>query len=162
MAAIFYLSSILLANLLVIKFGIIHFGLTFPAGAPIIGLTFSARDFVHRRYGDRAVWVFMILGCILTMLLSWRIALASGSAFLIAESIDYAIYRFTGKTFKQRIILSNIVSTPIDSASFVLLAFGWNWSAIWGQTLIKFASSLIVIPVLWVIRRKNETGDIAI
>jgi len=32
---------------------------------------------------------------------------------------------------------------------FVVLAFGWQWDAIWGQALIKYISSLAVIPVIW-------------
>ena len=50
--ALFYLGSIVVANLLVLNFGIIEVaGLTFPAGAAAVGFTFTARDLVQRRYG---------------------------------------------------------------------------------------------------------------
>ena len=60
-----YLGSILLANWLVITYHLIGHGqeimpwlpITFPAGAAVIGLTFSARDFVQRKYGHGWTWV---------------------------------------------------------------------------------------------------------
>ena len=36
-------------------------------------------------------------------------------------------------------------STPLDSIVFVYLAFGPVWDAMWGQTIIKLASSLLIV-----------------
>ena len=48
---VLYLGSILLANWMVIKWGIIKWGsLIFPAGAVLLGLTFSFRDAVQMRW----------------------------------------------------------------------------------------------------------------
>ena len=152
----FYLGSILLANLLVIKFGIVKFGfLVFPAGAVAIGLTFSARDFVQRKYGKWKTWLWMLTATAITVLFNWKIAFASGLAFFVSEAIDWLIYTITDRPFSQRIFLSNLIGTPVDSIVFVCLAFGWVWPAIWGQTLIKFASSLIVIPIIWRLNAKS-------
>jgi len=156
-----YLGSILLANWLVITYHLIGSGqeimpwlpITFPAGAVVIGWTFSARDFVQRRHGHAWTWVWMIVATIITVLFNRRIAIASGGAFLLAEAIDYLIYTITKRPFTQRIFLSNLIGTPVDSAAFVILAFGWNWPAIWGQTLVKFISSLGVIPF---VRSRNS------
>lgn len=144
-----YLGSIIFANLLVDWFGVISFGfLVFPAGAVVIGVTFSARDFVQRRYGRWWCWAWMLLATIFTIVFSLDIALASGSAFLISESVDWLVYTVTKKPFRERVILSNIFSTPIDSVVFVAIAFGWFWPAIIGQTVVKFGSSLIVLPFI--------------
>lgn len=156
-----YLLSILLGNITVIYFGIIKLmavdlhhpehvwgAITFPAGVVFIGLTFSFRDFAQRLWGKKAVWYWMIAATFITLLMNIKIAVASCSAFLIAEAIDWALFSYTKLPFKKRIILSNVISTPIDSAVFVTLAFGWYWPAIWGQTIIKFLSSLLVIPFI--------------
>ena len=141
-----YLGSIVGANLLVSHFHLVtFFGITFPAGAPLIGLTFSARDYVQRKYGKWRCWWFMGLALLVTVAFNPKIALASGSAFVVAEGLDWLIYTLTRRPFAQRLILSNIVSTPLDSAVFVTVAFGWHWPAVWGQTLVKFASSLVAI-----------------
>lgn len=150
MSALFYLASIVAANILISIFHLVTvFGITFPAGAALIGLTFSARDLVQKRYGKWGCWVWMIAACAITALFNWQIALASCGAFLVAEGADWAIYSLLShKSLRYRIIVSNIVGTPLDSAVFVALAFGWFWPAVWGQTLVKFASSLLVLPFL--------------
>ena len=56
MSAAFYLGSIVLGNILVHSLGLVTvLGVTFPAGAVAIGITFSARDFMQERYGNMAV-----------------------------------------------------------------------------------------------------------
>ncbi len=59
------------------------------------------------------------------------------------------IFTITKKGFIHRIWISNTFSTPIDSIVFVVLTFGWNWNAICGQALIKYVSSLLIIPLIW-------------
>jgi uncharacterized PurR-regulated membrane protein YhhQ (DUF165 family) len=155
-----YLGSILLANWLVVTYHLVGqgqaimpwFPIAFPAGAAIVGLTFSARDFVQRRYGHSWTWVWMLVATAITAVFNTKFAFASGTAFLVAEAIDWLIYSLSKRPFAQRIILSNLIGTPLDSVVFVCMAFGWNWAAIWGQTLVKFASSLLVTPF---VRRKE-------
>lgn len=147
--SIFYLGSILVANVLVNQFGIIHFlGLTFPAGAVAIGLTFSARDLVQRKYGKWKCWVWMIVASVITIVFNPKLALASMSAFLISEGVDWLIFTFYRSSIKKRVLLSNLFGTPLDSFVFVTLAFGFIWEAIWGQAIVKLLSSFLVIPFL--------------
>ena len=149
MSAIFYLGSIILGNVLVLSLGLVTvFGLTFPAGAVAIGLTFSARDFVQKRYGKFGCWTWMLVASVITFVFNQQLALASVCAFFIAEFSDWLIYTRLGGSFKKRLVLSNLISTPLDSLIFVLLAFGPVWPAIWGQTIVKMLSSLLVLPLL--------------
>jgi uncharacterized PurR-regulated membrane protein YhhQ (DUF165 family) len=137
--AISYILSIIIANILVDYFGIVNFlGLTFPAGVVLVGLTFSFRDFVQKYWGTWKIWFFIIIAAFITLFMNWQLALASVSAFIVAETIDWLIFTITKKDFVQRILLSNTLSTPLDSILFVFLAFGWNWDAIWGQAIIKY------------------------
>jgi len=149
---VMYMLSILLGNLFVIQFGIVKvFGLTFPAGVVFIGLTFSFRDFVQRKWGDWACWIWMGLAIIITFFLNQKVALASVAAFGISEFIDWFIFKFLKVSLKKRIMFSNLISCPLDSAIFVTITFGWFWPAIWGQALIKYISGLLVLPFI-----KNE------
>lgn len=148
MSAVFYLGSIVLANILVHSLGIVTvFGLTFPAGAAAIGLTFSARDFVQERYGTYGCWFWMLVAAVITFAFNRQLAIASVCAFVVAEVSDWAIYTYAGGNIEKRLVLSNLVSTPLDSLVFVLLAFGPLWPAIWGQTIVKMLSSLVVLPL---------------
>ena len=147
-ATALYLGSILLANWLVIQFGIIHFGpLTFPAGAIAIGLTFSARDIMQEKFGRWGCWFWMGVAGGMVYLLDQKIAMASVTAFVIAESIDWAVYTYLPTTVSKRMIISNLVGIPIDSVAFVVIAFGFAWPVIIGQSVVKFASSLLVVVV---------------
>lgn len=144
---IMYLVSILLGNLFVIWFGIVHvLGLTFPAGVVFVGLTFSFRDFVQRQWGDWACWIWMLIATMITLCLNWQIALASVTAFLVSETVDWAAFKYLKFDFRKRIYISNLFSCPLDSIIFVTIAFGWYWPAIWGQALIKYLSGLLVLP----------------
>ena len=146
---ILYLLSIITANLLVIQFGIVSVGpLVFPAGAVMIGLTFSLRDFVQRRFGKWRCWYWTLAAAVLSAVFSLDVAVASVAAFLVSEAADWAVFTFSGGSFKRRVFLSNLLGTPLDSLVFVPIVFGWFWPAIIGQALIKFVSSLAVVPFI--------------
>lgn len=149
MSAVFYLGSIVLANILVHTLGLITvLGLTFPAGAVAIGLTFSTRDFVQERYGKYGCWLWMLVAVVITFAFNQQLAMASVCAFVVAELADWAIYSYARGSVEKRLVLSNLVSTPLDSVVFVLLAFGPVWPAIWGQAIVKMISSLLILPLL--------------
>ncbi|HOD34798.1 MAG TPA: VUT family protein [Syntrophales bacterium] len=157
--AFLYLLSILLGNAFVIWFGIVTVGgLSFPAGVLWIGLTFSFRDFVQRYWGDWATWAWMIAASIITCFLNWQVALASVSAFLVSEGVDWYAYRVLKKDFVWRVVISNLISCPLDSLIFVGLAFGLFWPVIGGQALLKYLSGLLVLPFILAGRRKETQG----
>jgi uncharacterized PurR-regulated membrane protein YhhQ (DUF165 family) len=148
-SALLYLMSIICANLLVSYYGIISFaGFVFPAGALMIGFCFTFRDIVQKYYGKYLCWLWMLLATIITIFFSKDIAIASGLAFMIAETMDWVIFTFVSTSFRKRIILSNVVSLPLDSLIFVPMVFGWLWEPIIGQAIVKIFFSLIIIPTL--------------
>ena len=86
--ALFYLGSIVVANLLVMNFGIIQVaGLSFPAGAVAVGFTFTARDLVQRRFGKWGCWIWMFVASGISAVFSPTLALASLGAFVVAEGL---------------------------------------------------------------------------
>lgn len=149
----FYLSSIVFANWLVAKYGIIDLGIIkTPAGVFLIGITFTLRDFVQREWGDIHVWFWMLLATAITTLMNWHIALASCSAFLVSETLDWIVYKFAGMDLKKRIIISNAFSIPIDSCVFIWIAFGFNLEVIIGQSIIKYLFGLAGLLFLFMKR----------
>lgn len=173
-----YLISILLGNLFVIWFGVVQlalapvdfvngefnpwFILMFPAGAVWIGLTFSARDFVQRFWGHWWCWAWMISASIITVSLSWKVAIASLSAFIVAETTDWLVFMLMKKSLKWRLVVSNLISCPLDSIVFVTIAFGvgiWN-PAVWGQALVKYVSGFFAWPAIgWAESFYNKVKD---
>lgn len=143
---ILYLASILLANVLVYYFGILEFGpLMFPAGAVVIGMTFSLRDLVQKEYGKWKCWYWTFAACAVSVIFSWELALASSLAFMVSEAVDWTVFTYSKGNLKTRMLLSNLFGTPLDSLVFVPLVFGWAWPAILGQALVKFVSSLVIL-----------------
>ena len=144
--AFIYLSSIILANLLVQKYGIVSFlGLSFPAGAVVVGITFTLRDTVQIKYGKWGCWAWMILASLITLCFSSGIAVASMTAFVLSESIDWIVFTLYPGSIRKRMVISNLVGIPSDSLIFVTMLFGWNPAAIAGQAVVKIVSSLVVV-----------------
>lgn len=170
MFGIAYCLSILFANIVVSYYGIVTaFGLTFPAGAIFIGLTFSLRDFVQRGFGHK-VWYFMIASMILTTITGvalshlpiplWQVALASSVAFIVSEAIDWIVFTLISNNMVFRVCVSNLFSAPIDSILFVGIAFGsFNFfdPPVYGQAIIKYASGLMVLPILLFTRSTSKS-----
>lgn len=153
-----YVISILLGNLFVIHYGIISFNisqndhillsLVAPAGVLWIGLTFSFRDLAQRFWGKNKIWIWMFMTTLITYYFNQDVAIASVVSFMFSESMDWLIFTVLGGDLKRRIILSNILSAPIDSALFVTLAFGFAWEPIIGQTILKIIFSMMIIPFI--------------
>ena len=91
-----------------------------------------------------------------------RITFASILAELVSELVDTEVYHFFSlrtSTVNQwmRVLVSNAVSTPIDSALFAIVAFGGTLpaaamlSVAVGQVLYKFAVAIFSLPLIYFI-----------
>jgi uncharacterized PurR-regulated membrane protein YhhQ (DUF165 family) len=125
-------------------------------GTLIFGVTFTQRDRVHR-FGRRRVYVMILLAAVGMVLESvflgveWRIILASFVAIVLSETADTEIYhRLLHRSWVQRVTGSNLVSIPLDSLLFNLLAFagvfapGMLLAIIFGEIVAKFATGSLV------------------
>lgn len=83
---------------------------------------------------------------------TWRIVLASLAAFIVSESTDNAIGTWLrGRVHDAaRVLGTNAVSAPLDSAAFLVLAFGWSGLDFFaGQVVAKLAATVLVgLPVV--------------
>ncbi|MGJ3239402.1 MAG: queuosine precursor transporter [Anaerolineae bacterium] len=100
----------------------------------------------------------------------FRIVLASITAEVISELIDTEVYQLWVKRFRERwqwgrVLVSNAVSVPIDSAIFVMIAF-WGvlpaevvWSIFLANVLVKGAVTLISIPGIYTVKDRHLDAD---
>jgi len=134
------------------------FGLV-SVGTLIFGITFTQRDRVHR-YGRRPVYA-MIFGAAIGMVaesallgVPWRIILASFVAIVLSETADTEIYhKLIDRSWMQRVTGSNLVSIPVDSLLFNLIAFAGVFDVpmlagiIFGEIVAKFTTG--AVAALW-------------
>jgi uncharacterized PurR-regulated membrane protein YhhQ (DUF165 family) len=125
--------------------------------AVVTGLVLVVRDFAQREVGHK-IFFFMALGLILSALTSPpEIVLASGLAFAISETVDWAIFTFTKRPLSKRILWSCAASAPLDTLVFLI---GANMVIpgilAWSTALTSIASKLSGAFVVWLIIRQRE------
>ncbi len=156
-----YVSTIFVANWSVATFGIVSvgFGLSAPAAVYLVGLAFTFRDLTQERLGRTWTIVAVIAGALLSALVSPQLALASGSAFLVSEMADFAVYtplRERGR-WLLAVAASNTVGLLVDSWLFLTLAFG-SLDLLAGQVVGKGWMTALAVAALWLWRRGPPSG----
>jgi queuosine precursor transporter len=125
-------------------------------GAFTYPVSFLVNDLTNRNLGPavarRVVSVGFVLGVLLSLHFGWRIALASGSAFLVAQLLDVQIFdRLRRAAWWRAPFVSSTLASIIDTALFFGLAFAgtglpWVTWAI-GDYAVKLAMALgLLIP----------------
>lgn len=153
-----FVGSVFAANWLIAMFHLVPvgFGLVAPAGVYAAGLAFTFRDLTHERYGARVVIACIVAGALLSAWLSPRFALASGVAFLISELADLAVYAPLRRRYGLgAVAASNVVGLVVDSALFLLLAFG-SLAYLPGQIVGKAWMTLLALAILWGARALSD------
>ena len=113
--------------------------------AVVAGLVFVVRDFAQREAGH-LVLVAMLVAAILTFLLANPfVAIASVAAFAISELTDWGLYTATKKPFHQRVWLSSLISTPVDTAVFLWLIDGMTL----GTFLLMFIAKMLAAAAIY-------------
>lgn len=130
-------------------------GEKWPPASLIVGLIFVARDFAQREIGHRVIIAMLVAGGISYIMADPFVAVASVTAFLISEFADWAVYSFTGRPFSQRILLSSLVGTPLDSAVFLMMIGHFSIAGMVAMTISKMLGAVIV----WMLVRRRETAS---
>lgn len=126
--------------------------------AIVTGLVLVARDFTQREIGHRVLGA-MLIGLALSTLTSWiTIVVASAAAFLISETVDWAVYTLSRRPLSQRIMISSLLSAPLDQTVFIWLAsLVVPGIFAWGTVLTGIASKLVgAAAVAWVVAREER------
>jgi uncharacterized PurR-regulated membrane protein YhhQ (DUF165 family) len=126
-------------------------------GAFTYPVAFLVNDLTNRSLGPamarRVVYVGFVLGVVLSVTVAgWRIGLASGGAFLVAQLLDVQIFdRLRRGVWWRAPFVSSTLASAIDTVLFFGLAFagtGLPWVT-WalGDYAVKLAMALgLLIP----------------
>ena len=148
-----YLTTIVAANWLTSRYGLvpIGFGLMATAGTYAAGLAFVARDVVQDVAGRGAVLIALAAGAALSWWLSTpALAVASGVAFGLSELADMAVYTpLRRRGYVRAAVASNLIGAVVDTAAFLWLAgFGLAPLVVAGQLVGKFWVTLAVVGLV--------------
>jgi queuosine precursor transporter len=131
-------------------------GLMAPSGVLMIGAALALRDAVQEQLGR--VWVAVLIagGAALSLLVSPpALAVASATAFLLSELLDFAVYdRLRRRAMGWAVLLSGAAGAVLDSILFSWIAFGEvKWAA--GLILAKVYASAAFAAWLWLRARRS-------
>lgn len=160
-----------------------------PAAVFIYALTFTLIDLINERlgkvrarqviYAAFAANLLLALYCQFAIALppasfyegqeafagvlgsTWRIVIASLSAYLVASLIDVEVFAWwrqkIGRYRWARVVVSNGVSTLVDSIVFISIAFWGVYPLLplmQGQYLVKMGVTLVSIPLIYLVRAR--------
>ena len=163
---IFLMALVIALSNYLVQFPFSFFGLQdlLTYGAFSYPVAFLITDLANRQFGKimakKIVYFGFIFGIFLTFyfstnysdLISIRIAIGSGTAFLIAQLIDVDIfYRLRERVWFVAPLTSSFIGSTIDTFLFFSISFygtGINWINLsLGDLLVKiFVSSIMLIP----------------
>ena len=136
------------------------FGLSAPSGVLIIGAALMLRDAIQMVAGWRWGLIAIGIGAIVSYLLSSPfIVMASVASFVLSELADFAIYTpLAQKRLTLALIASGVVGAIIDSAAFLLIAFG-SIDFIGGQVLGKLYAVAVASVIIPFFRAALKEGE---
>ena len=178
MRILFYLLSIVIANVVTARFAPLEFGMFIvPMGTLFVGATFIFRDLVQNKYGRKKTYLFIFIALLLSAAVSFSlgdtlmIVGASALSFLLAESADTEIYSRLKLPIAWRVFYSGLVGGFLDSVVFVIVGLSplgagflpWEAvpAAIVGQVIVKTVIQMIGAFILAFIHRNQEKEIIA-
>ena len=160
----FLMASVVALSNYLVQFPVSYLGLKdlLTYGAFSYPIAFLITDLSNRRYGKntakKIVYLGFALGVFLTLyfstnysdLISIRIAIGSGTAFLVAQLIDVNVFdRLRKKIWFTAPLVSSLVGSSIDTFLFFSIAFygtGVSWITLsFGDLLVKIFVALIML-----------------
>jgi len=181
---LFFILAFLMAVVVVLSNYLVQFPVTYIGlqdlltyGAFSYPVAFLITDLSNRRYGKntakKIVYLGFALGVFLTLyfstnysdLISIRIAIGSGTAFLVAQLIDVNIFdRLRKKIWFVAPLTSSLVGSSIDTFLFFSISFygtGINWITLsFGDLFVKiFVALMMLIPFRLLLIRIQENSN---
>lgn len=124
-------------------------------GAFSYPLVFLVSDLTNRALGPvvarRVAWVgFAVAVAVSLGLAPWRIALASGTAFIVSQGMDILVFnRWRRQTWWKAPLWGSLVASAVDTAVFFFLAFAgsdMNWLMLAaGDLAVKSAMAALLL-----------------
>lgn len=124
-------------------------------GAFSYPVVFLVSDLTNRALGPQAArrvacFGFAVAVAVSLALAPWRIALASGAAFLFSQLMDVLVFnRWRRSTWWKAPLVGSLVASVVDTAVFFFLAFAGtdlNWLTLAaGDLLVKAAMAVALL-----------------
>lgn len=156
-AAAAYLATIVAANWAVRRFGVIPVGMGYqaPAGVYFASAALILRDAAQYGTGKRWTLAVMAAGVALSALVAGpQLALASGAAFALSESLDFALFTWIAPRWAWAVLAGGVAGAVADSIVFLSVAFG-SLAFLPGQVLGKcYGIALASGVIAWRTRRR--------
>ena len=181
----FFILAFLMASVVVLSNYLVQFPVNYMGfqdlltyGAFSYPIAFLITDLTNRRYGKntakKIVYIGFALGVFLTFyfstnysdLISVRIAIGSGIAFLVAQLIDVNIFdKLRKKIWFAAPLTSSLIGSIIDTFLFFSISFygtGINWITLsFGDLFVKiFVALMMLIPFRLLLIRIQENSNI--
>ena len=182
---LFFLLSLLMAIIVTVSNYLVQFPINYlnleeilTYGAFSYPIAFLITDLSNRRYGKevakKIVYLVFFLGVFLTLffstnfmdLISIRIAIGSGFAFLVAQLVDVFIFDILRKkVWFIAPLASSLIGSVIDTFLFFSIAFygtGLNWLTLsFGDLSVKiFVALIMLIPFRFLLFYIQEVSNI--
>ncbi len=182
---LFFILALLMALIVALSNYLVQFPVNYLGledlltyGAFSYPVAFLITDLSNRRYGKNSakkiVYLGFILGVTLTFyfstnysdLISIRIAIGSGTAFLVAQLIDVNIFdKLRNKIWFAAPLVSSLIGSSIDTFLFFSISFygtGINWVTLsFGDLIVKiFVALIMLIPFKFLLFRIKEVSDL--
>ena len=160
----FLMGLVVLASNYLVQFPIKHYGLEeiLTYGAFSYPIAFLITDLSNRSFGKivakKIVYIGFNIGILFTLifstnftdLISIRIAIGSGTAFLIAQLLDVQIFdQLRQKKWFVAPLTSSLIGSTIDTFIFFFISFygtGIPWITLsLGDLIVKFLVALIML-----------------
>ena len=176
----FLMASVVALSNYLVQFPINYAGLEnlLTYGAFSYPVAFLVTDLSNRRYGKniakKIVYLGFTLGISLTLyfstnysdLISIRIAIGSGTAFLVAQLIDVHVFdKLRKKIWFIAPLASSLIGSSIDTFLFFSISFygtGTNWVTLsFGDLFVKiFVALTMLIPFRLLLSHIQEVSTI--
>jgi uncharacterized PurR-regulated membrane protein YhhQ (DUF165 family) len=129
-------------------------GLMAPSGVLTVGAALVLRDVVQRCLGLMFGVVAIVVGAGLSTLVApASLVVASGTAFLISEFADFAVYTpLQQRRLMLAVVASSCLGLVVDSVVFLSLAFG-SLDFLLGQVVGKLWAVVVSVPFIRLLRR---------
>ena len=118
----------------------------------VVGFVFVLRDYAQREVGHNVLFATAAAGVLTWFMVDPAIAVASISAFILAEMADWAIYSFTKRPLSQRILYSSLIAVPLDTLAFQYLA-GYLTPAAFSMEMLSKALGVVLV---WYLLRLRD------
>jgi hypothetical protein len=188
-----YIACELIANVTAAKPVQLPFGIIVPSAVFIYAITFTLIDLVNEKLGKQGARYVIYTAFCANLLLAaytqfvvnlpspsfytgqqafastlgstWRIVVASLTAYLISSLIDVQVFAWwrerIGRHRWARVLVSNTVSTGVDSVAFILIAF-WGvmpvLPLIAGQYVVKMAVTVVSLPLIYAVKAQRVSA----